>query len=399
MQGIRSELIWAGGLILSLMSVCAGQEYPVNLAPTKSQINLVAQLGADSFKDREAARRQLFSQGLAARRALLRGLQHRQLEVRLLAHQILQDILTNNYEEQLKAFVADEQNAMLFDLPGWQQFQSATGSNRITRQLFATMLRTEARLLHALESDGRELEELYLARLHAIRPLHRNPQRGDFIGLQEVPVIDSLTLATLLLVGCHPRLAPHTAAGHELRAMLEQEAARNTFRQEEHQNILRALLAAWITSADGQTHPYLIFELGLRYGLAELVLPNAEQTLQQGQADPVLMQYAILAVGKYCSDREKRIKLLHGALGNREICNRWEDPELKKDGTIDTQVRDVALAVLICLTKHNPEDYGFRFLQEHNEMFYRLDSFGFVTNADREKAHQRWQIQSAPVVN
>ena len=108
-------------------------------------MSLVRQLGAATFVERKQAARKLNEAGLAAKPALLLGIKDEDLEVRLGAQRILVQVLQNDFDAQIDAFLNDTGADATHDLPGWQLFRQQVGGDQNARQLYADMLRSRGR--------------------------------------------------------------------------------------------------------------------------------------------------------------------------------------------------------------------------------------------------------------
>ena len=58
-------------------------------------------------------------------------------------------------------------------------------------------------------------------------------------------------------------------------------------------------------------------------------------------------------------------------LKDKKVCHKWSNQQLKKTGTIDVQVRDAALVVLLRMTGKDPAEFGFNLGQR-----FLIDPYG-----------------------
>jgi hypothetical protein len=132
--------------------------------------------------------------------------------------------------------------------------------------------------------------------------------------------------------------------------------------------------------------------MALKYDLKETGLQQATEAIAQQTNSSSKLHYAMIGLGRF--GNEGHIRLLTPLLENRTVCHRWSNRALKKDGTINVEVRDVALVVLLHMTGKDPRDYGFTLLKENPETLYYVYTFGFKDDEEREAAHAKWAAES-----
>jgi hypothetical protein len=341
---------------------------------TAAQRELVQHLGDPSFQVREGAQKKLASLGLAPEAALLEALKDPDLEIRWRAGRILDRARVKAFEARLEAFIADADGSPQLSLLGWKQFRDLVGDRRDTREMFAEMTRYEGALLSAYEKRSPELPELFAARVTWLQS--KAPPRAS--------------LATLLLIGCDKTVKDHSQSISKVYILLCQGAAVQSIGTEGQPLVLRTLLEKWTTSA-GSVSSYYSIALTLKYNLKEAAMKQATALLKSGTNSSSL-RYAVIAVGRFGG--EEHAALLTPLLKNKTVCGRWRNSALKKEGTIDTQLRDVTLVVLLRFSGKDPKEYGFKLLVENPETLYHSYTFGFVEDKDREAVHAKWVADS-----
>jgi hypothetical protein len=151
------------------------------------------------------------------------------------------------------------------------------------------------------------------------------------------------------------------------------------------------LLEEWADSA-GSTGASYGMRLALKYDLQETGLQQAAKFLARETTSPYTLQYGIITVGRF--GNEEHVRLLTPLLENKTVCRRWFNRSLKKEGTINVEVRDAALVVLLRMTGKDPAEYGFKLLKENPETLYYDYTFGFVDDEQRAAAHASWAAES-----
>lgn len=76
-------------------------------------------------------------------------------------------------------------------------------------------------------------------------------------------------------------------------------------------------------------------------------------------------------------------------LADSQVFHTWGNPQLKAE-PIRIQVRDVALAMSARLHGLDPKNLGFQLLEPFPETVYRIWTFGFLEDHEREAAFAKW---------
>ncbi len=375
----------AGWLVLLGFSTLApAAEEAADAVSKEAQQKLVQQLGDSSYAAREEAAKRLISQGLAAKPVLTEALDHADLEIRIRVHHILARIQQSELDARLAAFITDVHGEDDHGLPGWEPYRELVGGGREARRLFVEMIRTEASLLTAYEKGADELPQLFTVRVASLQP-------HVIGGSNQTNEIPSETMATLLLIGADKISGQNSVSMSQLYSLLNHPTAHLAITSGKHSPVLIELLEAWVTCGNLTVSHYGMM-LALKYDLREAGLQQANKIISQQTTSSSMLQYAIVAVGKYGD--EKHIPLLESLLDNEKVCHTWSNAALKKNGSIKIQVRDVALAIILHMTGRDPAKYGFKLLRENPETLYYIYTFGFIEEEEREAAHAKWSEES-----
>ena len=381
---IRSRARWILSRMPEEVEIEDAGDRSASPAPTAAQRELVQRLGDPSFFIREQAAEELASQGVACKAALAEALKDPDFEVRWRARAVLSRVVHEEFEARLAAFVADVGGSEEHRLPGWKRFRELVGDRREARETFAQMVRTERELLSAYETQSPETSDLFAARIAWL-------QSRIAGGSSDARAVPPQTLATLLLIGSDETLKDHSQGVSQLYPLLSNPAAVPSIAPAARPSALCTLLEKWATSAASSGSCYGMM-LALKYDLKEVGLQQAKRFIEGGTTSPSTLQYAIIAVGRFGG--EKDVGLLQPLLRNKTVCHTWSNPALKKNGTIQVQVRDAALAVLLHLTGKDPAKFGFKLLRENPETLYYVYTFGFIDDKEREAAHAKWAAES-----
>src|SRR5262245_49568849 len=99
---------------------------------------LVAMLGAPSFRARERAHRELIRRGSGAQSDIKRGTEHDDLEIRGRCRAILELIVVAEVDQRLAAFLAGKDDARM-PMPGWAIVRDVAGDDETGRRIYAIL--------------------------------------------------------------------------------------------------------------------------------------------------------------------------------------------------------------------------------------------------------------------
>ncbi len=349
--------------------------------PTQQQLTqLVEQLGNDSYRIREQAQRELLEIGLLARKALVRGLRSPDLEIRLRARRLLAQVVEEEFEGRLADFIADVNGTKEHDLPGWKRYRESVGNTRIARTLFVSMIREEMALLQAFET-GMQLEKTFSNRVRALQPYSSINSNGP-------RVASSSSLATMLFLSGQPELSLDQITHQQIFSLLQYTGTQNVVKGSPYSGLLFEMLGGWIQKLDKeQPTAYYPLMIALNYDMKDVGLEIAKKRLGNTTTSSSAQQYAIMGIARFGTAMD--IDLLVPQLQNSAVCHTWSNPQIKK-GVIKTQVRDVALVMMLEMTKQNHQQYGFTLLQRNPTTVFHGYTCGFVDESHRDKALQMW---------
>ncbi len=373
--------------------VCA----PVDGAADPPYWDLVRKLGDVSFSTREHAEQQLLQIGLPAKLALERGMRDQDLEIRLAAQRILIRALQCDFDASVKAFVEGRENVSAERFPGWRKFRQRIDDDTSARHLYVEMIRAESALLTALEYDDPDLFKQFTDRLQR---LTTNMGQAGVIRA----TVSGPALATWLFVGAE--LADQATdrerrqqLGTFTRWLLYGDAgALPAVIQTSRPALIRQLLAQWITSSmkgDDGTQAGNAMQLVLKYDLAEQGVKLAREVLEPsaGPDSAARIQvsakpYAAIVLARFGTGDDARYLVPH--LNDTHVFHTWSNPQLQPD-PITIQVRDVMLALLLRMRGHSPEACGFGLLEPFPETLYRIWTYGFLNDRNRDETFARWR--------
>ncbi len=345
---------------------------------------LVQQLGSDQFTTREKAEQELAKMGRLARPVLLEAANtDPNQEVRARCSSLLPKATALDLRARIDVFLADTEGKYEHDLPGWHEFRnvlreewslfgydvwSARSLDKPARTVFAEMIAApeNRQILMAASGSKTELASIATARRQEL--YSQKFPRAVVIGgrvvqpnsnLRRDPTLDDI--ATLLFVESlvPSRLVPRTSSIASLiNASGFTNAARDT---DDRGRVLRALASAWIDSRRDPIDMYQTMTIASNLGLTE---QGCRVALRLLTTNGVVGSYRGMAASNLANmGTRDHIPLLDKALDDSTVAYTIRENAVGKainERPIhDVQVRDMALAAAIGLSKQKLEDYGF----------------------------------------
>jgi len=372
------------GLIAISFSNCALAEEKVSsqqISRIKTE-ELISHLGSPEFSVRDLASKELLSRG----KGVLAELQDAadncdDLEIRLLATQILQQFSVQKYEAELTALLNDPQGKLKHDLPCWLRYKKIMGHGKAERELFVEMLRNEQELLTLVSTNPRQASKQYAGR---IKLLYRGRTPFD----RQLP--SEATLSTFLFLNTQTDIILNQTGKMYMFSYL-------TSRNEPYQAItagsnsvlLKRLLSAMAVQAEEGNLAYYHIRMMMRYNMKEASLKFTRKILRDNKISKraPAFHYATLVLGKYGGKED--LPLLEPLLKNKTVIHTWNKGKVKKP--IKTQICDLALVALLKIHNQDHKAFGFKHTVPNNEMIFQIYSMGFEDEKQREAAIAKWQ--------
>ncbi len=372
----------------------AQAEDPVKKPSEKEIEALILKLGSFQFKDREAAEQQLRNMGPQILKQVENGRRNDDPEIadrcaKLVTHfrrmQLIDHVRNDNLAVKAPS-----------DFPLWDHFKAVAGTSKSSRDLFIKMIQDDERyrLLDESDSQKKKAENNYSQLVAGLA--ERGWKNWQPEGNETPPAPTIAEIATALYLGTIDTTADVNVdrngrkAPAERFALLGAEFYRDGLKSASSEP-LKKLYVGWLSQ---RKNPDV-----LQYGLDRTLgwsidgaLPIARRILKEEKTPMKLRISAMTVVGKFGSDRED----------GSTMKKFWDDEtvihQVKVNGqTLETQIRDVAIAVALNLKGKKPSAYGFRTFTgiafdwgqtAYNGSFSAFPT-GFASTDDRNGAHDR----------
>lgn len=359
--------------------------------PQAGQIDRwIEQLGDDSFSVRKAAAESLLNAGPAARERLQSIAVGPDPELRSAARRIVSLIETTDFRRRLDAFAADVDGKAGLSLPGWELYRDEVGDDAKARALFIEMQRHEAPLLAAMFGERSAARDA--AWEERLVQLVQSQLNGT--GQNALPPLASC--ATMLLVGSEPKREISDRVAMMQVTLVSRPPILETMQNGTHRDALRRLVAAWIVHCPNNSEMSLRSRVGFigQYDLAEalpLAISVATAEPDYRQASPITRMAALLVIGQV--GKREHVDRLERLLDDQTVCFSAAivNQSTGAAGSVDVQIRDVALVVLLRLTEQNASLYGYRGVQARFEQSLNPLQLAPPTVAQRDVAIAKWR--------
>jgi hypothetical protein len=350
---------------------------------------LVKQLGDPDYATREEASQALRELGRLALPAVTAGIETSDVPEVVQRCELL---YPRAYHLEVRArvdcFTADSANKFKHDLPGADAFFAITGRTTAANKLYRDLiLSPNSELLTAV--GGAEDD---VAQLVAGRRAEMNPRTVN--GIRKMA--DPADVVALLFA---ETTIPDQGGGVGVNSptyLLTAGSLRTALDTDPRKEAMAAITAKWFeTRTDGRT-VYAAMSAATSLKMPQMVVPLARKVLAADNATPQQKAMAVCKVAQTGSDAD--LPLLATLIDSEDVAYNGVVIVNGQRQNNPVQVRDVALAMSLLLTKQDPADYGLKNRYQGNTAeslkynyitFYFEDTDG-KAEEKREAAIARW---------
>jgi hypothetical protein len=337
--------------------------------------DLVGQLASARPATRDRAKHRLQILGETAKDALQRGLESQDLEVRTTCRQLLIQLNEVRLERKLSLLIFDTQAKV--ELPAWNSFQELAGDTLATRRLFAAMVRDYGDSIQWLDNlDGLSSAALEEALLEVDSRLP--------IDLARMNDGDAVRWAVLLLAGTHESLQTTPVLASRLRSGLLSANVAQRLNASPHCDALRQLVGNWLLATSHHYVNSTMLKIALVYQCEPVAMELAGQSLANQQTSPAGIATSLILLARL--DPEKARVVLRHWVDDRRVCHIWQIVASRRRA-VQTQVGDVATAILLYLDERDPREFGFTDIEADPDTIFRECSMGFEDEESRQRAY------------
>jgi hypothetical protein len=350
----------------------------------------IEQLSHDTYALRQAAADKLLESGASAREPLLALVDDPDPETRAAARRLVALIDRTEFQRRLDAFAADVDGLKGLTLPGWEQFREIAGSAPDARTLFVEMQRHEGAVLAAAfgvaTKPVAQLWEERLMRLVQWQPTIDNRNASPPLG----------SCAAVLFLGTVKDVEGSDRGALLIQHLIQRPPLRDSLQAGNYRAVIRQLVVDWILNCPNENEALLDQRINLA-SINELqeVLPLGLAVVRGDEkyvsVQPKTKADALVLVGQFGS--REHVELVEPLLEDSTVCM----PRVSQapGQTVNVQIRDVALVVLVTLTGQRPADYGYLHARMQAQQMYHLQTLHVATDEQRASAAAKWRAWRA----
>jgi HEAT repeat protein len=380
-QMIMRQLSLLGvGLALALALSDSARGSSPGLTPEQREQakKWIKQLGDRSYRTREQAAQKLMALGRSAAKLLEEGASDPDLQVSRRCRQLLELASRSDTEVALAAYMANRDDSKLLKLPSWERFSKLVGSDHSAKKLFVEMYCAEGTLLAEMDKDPRGFAPRFVEHCRKIQQTMYTP----FGHANSIPHHQVLAL---LFMATDPNASKDVQSFYALYNLFYQPQVQAGFRDNAGS---RKLLMAFLEQRTSTVNAQQVFQIAKQLGLKE-ALPMAVQTANNKAVQSYTRASAVLFIGQMGA--REHIKDLEKLLDDTTSFGTLR----LGTATINTQMRDVALAALIMASGQSLSEYNFPYQQQFRGLRGELQLppvyYGFGDDAARQAALKKWK--------
>lgn len=357
---------------------------PSKLELTKSVLDkaerLVTKLGSPKYREREQAHKTLREMGRLALPVISDAAEsHPDPEVRSRASLLVPLAVADDMAVRIAVFLKDTEGKYEHDLPAWKEFLKIAGDDPSARELFVLLIKDPdcMNILAGFALGEKEVAARLTARREEIHSL-MYPRVAVQGNQRYVPTLaDAMVIAFaegVLNKYDTPRTSPTMTTLN----------SRVNFRKEidgQYGPAVQNIIVNWLETRNDSIGLSQALSLARTLNLAELV-PICSKILENKGATGINRANAAVQIAR--NGDKKQIPLLLKVIDDDTVIRR-----IANQG--DTELRDIALAMILVLLDQDHEEFGFKLRSNNASMKFSYTNYTFESEEKREAAFDKWK--------
>lgn len=329
----------------------------------------VESLGAPSFSARKLAVIEIRESGMKAEDLLVENLRHPSLEVRLKVAELLSEIRRNDIQRRINDLLSFRADGKELELPGWEKYVEIVGDNKVTRELFAEMLRDEYSMMQLADQD--DSSELSTKLNEAARDQNANNQPTTNLG----------TYATYLFLACLEENSESNLISYIYTAS-HRQPVNVELKQGSYLAPLHKMLEIFLADVDPR-YVTLVLNLAVEFNLKSGT-KFATEFLETANQSDYQTRVAIMCLAKFGD--ESHLPVLEKLFDDQRMFRIFLNGKQR-----DSQVRDYALVACLFITEQPLQAYNLQTYPDiDRENITGSLNAGFAKDEDRDPAFKKW---------
>ena len=381
----------AHSLLGTLTVIILAQSAPVENDPVSVK-NQIQQLGSTEYEAREQAMEALAKRELEVMDALKWGLRSPDAEIRHRCHLLILRAKGAALARKIKQFRDDKDGTKNLDIPGWKRFRELVGNDKESRELFLEMLRVDRAGLELVDAKPEAVGKAFGDRT---QDLYQKmfPPGGGFVPFDQRPKPSRVQISTLLLMSASEKVTIPTTSVYRFFNFFSYSPVREALKDKKDPPLKRLVLA-WMHRQKSDRVREQILRQATTYLDPKDVLSFALEVMNDKKARARGKAYAFTILGK--QNDKKYVPMLEPFLTSKESVGGFG---MGNGLQGRTQVRDVALAMILHLKGEQHVDYGYTYTVKYkdNDYFkFNAAFLGFSSDGERDAAFDKWEKKQKP---
>ena len=267
---------------------------------------------------------------------------------------------------------------------GWKQFLKVAGNDKQARLAFAAICRRHPSAFASMRSIKAKQSEFtnpfqlsvddHVGWMVLLLP--EISESGDSDRVSELDSIEATQISRIATSLSQTSLGLNPSIGHDRSDWLEP--------------IFSRIVTGWINRHHAIIDSGTTMRVAVRYHCDQIALKIAKQTLNDPSSPASAQVTAMLTLSKLKNQvsSQDRQDALRAFIADERTVRVWQaltDRRIK----IQTQVRDVAVALMLDQAEQDPRQFGFTYLEADPLLRFRDYSLGFENDQIRHAAHSQ----------
>jgi hypothetical protein len=326
---------------------------------------------------RQLAHQRLIQGGQPALEALRRFQQSDVLELRLATAQLIDSLENQHLEQSIAALCSGPAPTGEIDLPGWALFRGAAGDSQDARRLFVQLVRGHHGTLCWLDSlDDREEGQTIYMELDRYLP----------IDVSRINEGDPARWSLLLMASSHPTLGSAPILSSRVRGGLLNPQVSARLLGSPHHAAIRRLIDHWLQQSSRYYVNSTMLRIALAFECRDTARLMAKQTLTGAASAPTGIATSLTLLTRL--EPQRAALELPKWIEDERVCHVWQIASVRRRA-VQTEIRDVAVAMLLHLDGIDPRSAGFVDIEADPQTIFSEFSMGFEDSQTRRLAHAK----------
>lgn len=330
---------------------------------------MVAQLGARSFREREAATAKLLAIGPAA----LPVLRQQQMaetddaELRKRIEIVTTRLINDDFEARATAFLEGKEDAVM---PGWEYVKSRTGERVRHREIFVELSRRHPAVVMLLDGSADDRAEALKILLEDLGPMMTDPNFADAL--------------CLLLLSSDDQVDAREDGDQRIYALFNHYSVKQVADEPEFREPVLELLNQWVLNTADSSRYYGLF-VTMQWKLK--AAPELAKKILATETNPDILALTFRMLATLGTAKDAVI--LKPFFDDKRLMPLdyfYTDPAGRR---LVVKIGDLAMATAAIVNDKDPKSLGFPGAQVQGNKMFNFETMGFPEGEVGEEARKR----------